>query len=52
MENKEVNTSENPNRMMTWLKRLGIAGFLFFLGKGLMWIALFYFGFRFTGCES
>lgn len=25
----------------TWLKRLGLAGFLFFLGKGLIWIAVF-----------
>ena len=35
-----------------WLKKLGVAGFLFFLIKGLMWIAAFYFGLRFTGCES
>lgn len=21
-----------------WLKRLGVAGFLFFLGKGLLWL--------------
>jgi len=25
----------------TWLKRLGIAGFMFFLIKGLIWIAIF-----------
>lgn len=24
-----------------WLKRLGVAGFLFFLVKGLIWIAIF-----------
>lgn len=30
--------------MMTWLKRLGVAGFLFFLIKGLIWIAIFVFG--------
>ncbi len=24
-----------------WLKRLGLAGFLFFLIKGLVWIAIF-----------
>jgi hypothetical protein len=23
-----------------WLKRLGVAGFMFFLVKGLMWLAL------------
>jgi len=22
----------------SWLKRLGLAGFLFFLGKGLLWL--------------
>jgi hypothetical protein len=25
-----------------WLKRLGWAGFLFFLIKGLVWLAVFY----------
>lgn len=24
-----------------WIKRLGLAGFLFFLVKGLIWIAVF-----------
>lgn len=24
-----------------WFKRIGLAGFLFFLVKGLVWIALF-----------
>lgn len=24
-----------------WFKRIGVAGFLFFLGKGLVWIAIF-----------
>jgi hypothetical protein len=32
------------NKMMRWLKRLGVAGFLFFLIKGLVWIAVFVFG--------
>ena len=26
----------------SWLKRLGLGGFLFFLGKGLLWLALPY----------
>ncbi len=25
----------------TWLKRLGLVGFLFFLIKGLVWVAIF-----------
>ncbi|MCU0442903.1 MAG: hypothetical protein MUE96_10940 [Bacteroidia bacterium] len=32
------------NKMMRWVKRLGVAGFLFFLIKGLVWIAVFVFG--------
>jgi hypothetical protein len=30
--------------MMLWIKRLGFAGFMFFLIKGLVWIAIFIFG--------
>ncbi|MCR9051065.1 MAG: hypothetical protein ACE362_22885 [Phaeodactylibacter xiamenensis] len=32
---------ERENRLKLWLKRLGVAGFLFFLIKGLVWIAIF-----------
>lgn len=28
-------------RIMPWLRKLGVAGFLFFLVKGLVWIAIF-----------
>jgi len=28
-------------KILWWLKRLGIAGFLFFLIKGLIWLAIF-----------
>ncbi len=31
------------SKFKTWLKRLGIAGFLFFLIKGLIWLAVFYY---------
>lgn len=27
-------------KVITWLKRFGIAGFLFFLIKGLIWLAI------------
>jgi hypothetical protein len=37
MLNKEVNQS----KWKLWLKRVGIAGFLFFLIKGLVWIGVF-----------
>lgn len=43
---EEITKSKNPARL--WLKRLGLAGFLFFLVKGLVWIGIFvavtYFG--------
>ena len=33
-------------RWRKWLKKLGLAGFLFFLLKGLVWLALGYFLFK------
>ncbi len=27
--------------MVKWLKRVGVAGFLFFLIKGLVWVGIF-----------
>lgn len=32
----------------TWLKRLGFAGFLFFLIKGIIWLVVFYMAWRAT----
>ncbi len=28
--------------MKRWLRRIGVMGFLFFLLKGLVWLAVFY----------
>jgi hypothetical protein len=39
------------NNKKTWLKRIGIFGFLFFLLKGIAWLFVFYFGFKFSGCQ-
>jgi hypothetical protein len=33
-------TPPTENKTIVWLKRLGIGGFLFFLGKGLLWLLL------------
>ena len=44
MQSPEPQTTENTGRagqVKRWLKRLGLAGFLFFLFKGLVWIAIF-----------
>jgi hypothetical protein len=40
----ENNNTENKNKVILWLKRVGLAGFLFFLIKGLIWLALIFFG--------
>lgn len=37
------------SKLMTYLKRMGLAAFLFFFLKGLAWLAMFYFGFQFFG---
>lgn len=36
--------SDKKKPVKTWLKRIGWAGFLFFLIKGLIWLAVIYFG--------
>ncbi|MFA6262205.1 MAG: hypothetical protein WC760_12105 [Bacteroidia bacterium] len=36
MEQKE------PHKFIVWIKRLGVAGFLFFLIKGLLWLIIPY----------
>jgi len=33
----------NKEKVKLWFKRLGLAGFLFFLIKGLIWLVVFYF---------
>lgn len=46
-------TSLNPSaanlKMYLWLKRIGVTGFLFFLIKGLVWVAIF--AGLFKGCS-
>lgn len=41
--------SDTKAKQKKWLKRIGIAGFLFFLIKGLIWIAVFLFAWK--GCK-
>jgi len=31
------------SKLKSWLKKIGIIGFMFFLIKGLIWLAVFYF---------
>lgn len=34
---------KNKKSLITWIKRIGFWGFLFFLVKGLVWLAVGYF---------
>lgn len=36
-------STTKPNVFLKWLKRIGVWGFLFFLVKGLVWLAIGYF---------
>ncbi|MFC0181112.1 hypothetical protein [Pseudarcicella hirudinis] len=38
----EENQTSQPSKFKSWLKRLGWAGFLFFLIKGLLWLIIPY----------
>tara|TARA_R110002049_G_C9149240_1_gene560144 strand:+ start:2557 stop:2691 length:135 start_codon:yes stop_codon:yes gene_type:complete len=40
----------NNNSKKSWLKRIGWAGFLFFLIKGLIWLAIFFGVGELIGC--
>ncbi|AEA43732.1 hypothetical protein Fluta_1741 [Fluviicola taffensis DSM 16823] len=40
---------EKALKRKKWLKRVGVAGFLFFLIKGLVWIAIALFAWK--GCS-
>jgi len=46
---KNQSSGMNKERIHKWLKRIGIWGFLFFLIKGLVWLAVL-FG-LFKACE-
>jgi len=36
-------------KLKTYVRRMGLAAFLFFLLKGLGWLVLFYFGWQMVG---
>lgn len=35
--------NKNTSPLISWIKRIGVWGFLFFLIKGLVWLAVGYF---------
>jgi hypothetical protein len=38
-----MSVENNKKSIITWIKRIGFWGFLFFLIKGLVWLAVGYF---------
>jgi hypothetical protein len=36
----EMSTAADVRNGLKWSKRLGVLGFLFFLAKGLLWLAM------------
>ena len=43
-------TKQSSSKIKLWLKRVGVAGFLFFLIKGLIWVGVFAFLWINKGC--
>jgi len=41
---EQIVPMENEGKMKTWFKRIGWAGFLFFLVKGIAWLIIFWLG--------
>jgi hypothetical protein len=39
---QSVNDDLSGLKRKTWIKRMGLAAFLFFLIKGLVWLAIFF----------
>jgi len=37
-----MDQKDKKQQMKDWLKRIGVLGFLFFLIKGLVWLAVIY----------
>jgi len=45
-----MKTEPSTSPKKSWLKRIGVAGFLFFLIKGLIWLAVFFGIGELLGC--
>lgn len=41
MEAANEDKKEQGSKLKNWIRKVGIAGFFFFLFKGLVWIAIF-----------
>ena len=47
--NHAGDASPMNTKIVTYLKRMGFAAFMFFFLKGLAWLAVFYFGWQVIG---
>lgn len=50
MKNENTEPDKNNDKLKGFLKKFGVAGFLFFFLKGLVWIGIFAFGIE--GCNK
>ena len=50
MAGLEDENNENKKGLLPWIKRFGVAAFLFFLLKGIAWILVFWLGFELFSC--
>lgn len=39
---ERVQKIRSNSKLKSWLKKIGLIGFLFFLIKGLVWVAIFF----------
>lgn len=44
MRNNQQTEQNKKSKLTAYLKKLGLAGFMFFLIKGLIWTGVFIFG--------
>lgn len=50
MEQEPITQGKENKGLKKWLKRLGFAGFMFFLIKGLIWLVVIFGGLKIAGC--
>jgi len=49
-DQKPEGTEGKDSKLKAWLKKLGVAGFLFFLIKGIIWLLVFFGLFELVSC--
>lgn len=49
---EEAVSAEKKKGMMKWVKRFGVAGFMFFLIKGILWLTVGAAAIKYFGCNG